>query len=309
MIGDRVSAGNPTTAQEPSDRVFALSPFQLNGSTWDGGEGRRVLLLHGLGGNTVTWRGVAPVLASSLGARVVAVDLPGFGLTRPHDEPVDIEQQLLLLERLLERVDVTAKWTIAGNSLGGLLGLRLAERFPDRIEALVLAAPALPVSWGRSVRDYGVIAGFLPSMTPGVGRRLVARYVERTGVPGVVDDPVRALFGDAACLDPELRKLLIAVSTNRLGWAREAARAYEQIALSLAGELSWSGAAKRAIRAARCPVQVVYGTADPLFPPATWEALRRTRPDWTYVELPGVGHVPQLEAPAQVAASIIDWLS
>src|SRR6266540_3623267 len=57
--------------------------FELHADVWNGGESRPILLLHGLGGNTVTWHGVAPVLASALHARVLALDLPGFGASHP----------------------------------------------------------------------------------------------------------------------------------------------------------------------------------------------------------------------------------
>ena len=60
-----------------------VGPFRLHVDRWSGGPRGHVLLLHGLGGNSITWHGVAPELASQLGASVIALDLPGFGASRP----------------------------------------------------------------------------------------------------------------------------------------------------------------------------------------------------------------------------------
>src|SRR5947209_20563043 len=50
---------------------------------WNGAGERQVLLVHGLGGSTITWAPVAGELARRLPARITAVDLPGFGVNRP----------------------------------------------------------------------------------------------------------------------------------------------------------------------------------------------------------------------------------
>src|SRR5690348_12034414 len=59
-----------------------LDGFELHAERWSGGGEGHVLLLHGLGGNSVTWHGVAPELARAARAEVLAVDLPGFGRSR-----------------------------------------------------------------------------------------------------------------------------------------------------------------------------------------------------------------------------------
>jgi len=46
-----------------------------------------------------------------------------------------------------------------------------------------------------------------------------------------------------------------------------------------------------------------------LFPAAAWQQLERIRPDWRYVSMPDIGHVPQLEAPAEFAEHMLRWLA
>lgn len=301
-----------------ADVTLSLPTIALRAHAWSGGSSARVLLLHGLGGNSITWHGVAPVLAARLGARVIAPDLPGFGATRPGPERISVRYLVGLVhalvqgdvaERHLVGADEPAPppWIIAGNSLGGLVALELAARAPSSVHAVTLSAHALPLVWGRTLSGLRSLLGFAPGLVPGLGRRLMQRYVTRTGLPGVVDDPVRALFADPTTLRAELRERLLLVSEERMGWAEEAARAYEQVMQSITLELV-TGRAARAIAEVRCPVQVIYGSHDPLYPEAAWARLRELRRDWRYVRMHPVGHVPQLEAPDEFAEHMLDWL-
>jgi len=83
--------------------------FDLHADVWNGGESRQILLLHGLGGNTITWHGVAPVLAGALHARVLALDLPGFGASHPQGKSLGFS----VLSRVV--VDVLREQAPAGS--------------------------------------------------------------------------------------------------------------------------------------------------------------------------------------------------
>jgi pimeloyl-ACP methyl ester carboxylesterase len=286
-----------------------IGRFSLHTDRWAGGQNAHVLLLHGLGGNSVTWHGVAPILARALQAQVLAIDLPGFGASRAGQGPINLRtlsEVVLGVMRSAAPSDVS--WIVAGNSLGGLLALELACRAPERVAAVTLAALALPLKWGRARQELAGLKQYVALAVPWQGRRIVARYVKARGVPGVVDDPIRFLFRDPSRLDAELRQRLIGVSEYRLTWAEEAARAYEQATRSLGWGLMWPGLAGRWIRDTRCPVQAIYGSHDPLFPAAAWQRLERARPDWRYVLMQDVGHVPQLEAPGDFASHMLTWL-
>jgi len=283
--------------------------FELSADLWQGGSRNHVLLLHGLGGNSITWHGVAPTLARALGATVLAVDLPGFGASRAGPGRVELDTlSEVVLEVMGQAAPPGTRWHVAGNSLGGVLALRVACREPARVERVTLAALALPLTWGRSLGELAALGGYVPAAVPWLGRWLVARHVRATGVPGVVDGPVRLLFGDPSLLDPVLRQRLIAVSEQRLTWAGEAARALEQTSFSLGVALLEPGRAQRWICEVRCPVRAIYGSSDPLYPESAWQRLELVRPDWQHVRMPCVGHVPQLEAPEAFARHMLDSL-
>jgi glycerol-3-phosphate dehydrogenase len=176
---------------------------------------------------------------------------------------------------------------------------------PERVENITLASLALPLTWGRTPREFAALREYVPAALPLIGRRLVERYVRATGVPGVVDDPVRMLFRDPARLDETLRQRLIAISEYRLTWADEAAKALEQTTRSLGIALLRPSGTAAWIQSTACPVRAIFGTHDPLYPSSAWERLKKTRPDWKYLPMDDVGHVPQLEAPLEFGALML----
>lgn len=285
-----------------------IEPFTLHVDRWRGGDAGHVLLLHGLGGNSITWHGVAPYLAQALRAHVVAVDYPGFGASRPGSAALSTRVLARVTHAVMSAEAPRARWVLGGNSLGGLLALETACRFPEQVAAVHLAALSLPLAWGRPSRGLRDMMQYVAVATPWQGRRLVTRYVTTRGVPGVVDDPVKLLFADPTRLDTELRQRLIEVSEYRLTWAADAARAYEQVTRSLGLQLIWPELGARWIQRVICPVLSIHGTRDPLYPPSAWQHLQQLRPDWSHVSLHDIGHVPQLEAPREFAEQVASWL-
>jgi pimeloyl-ACP methyl ester carboxylesterase len=114
------------------------SPVNLY--TVERGSGPTVLLIHGFGTNTFTWRHVMPDLARD--HRVIAVDLKGFGKSdKPIDEHYSARDQAELLIELILARDLR-NLTLIGHSFGGgvalLLALEADARLKGRISKLVL---------------------------------------------------------------------------------------------------------------------------------------------------------------------------
>lgn len=104
-----------------------------------GGTGRPVVMIHGLSASLDWWQLNATELARH--ARVYLLDLPGFGRLG----------HLQTIDSIPEHVDWIRAWmdaaalpraTFVGHSMGGHISLRLAARDPDRVDRLVLVAPA-----------------------------------------------------------------------------------------------------------------------------------------------------------------------
>jgi pimeloyl-ACP methyl ester carboxylesterase len=65
---------------------------------------------------------------------------------------------------------------------------------------------------------------------------------------------------------------------------------------------------RRGIAELSCPVLLLHGERDRLVPASAARAAARAHSSWELVVLPGVGHVPQLEAPHECTEAILGWL-
>ena len=104
------------------------------------GQGEPILMLHGLGSSTYTWRYLAPALART--HRVISVDLKGSGRSdKPFDDRYGVLDHVALLKTLIDRKGLTGL-ALAGHSMGGgvalALSLDLNQTRPATLRQLVL---------------------------------------------------------------------------------------------------------------------------------------------------------------------------
>jgi pimeloyl-ACP methyl ester carboxylesterase len=154
-------------------RRVALADPHLSVRVLEVGEGPPLILVHGSGMSASTW---APLIPHLRGHRVIALDLPGFGLSDPLDytgRPLGqhaVAQLSSLLDALgLERVP------IVGTSLGGMWALCLAVALPQRVSAVAsLGVPAVALPGTRGDPFFAALS------TPGL-----RHIVSRMGSPSV----------------------------------------------------------------------------------------------------------------------------
>ena len=101
--------------------------------------GRIVVLLHGRNFPSSYWAGVIGTL-SSAGYRVVVPDQIGFGKSSKPQGDMHFDTLARNTIALLDHLGI-AKVDVVAHSLGGMLGVRIARAFPDRVDHLLLAAP------------------------------------------------------------------------------------------------------------------------------------------------------------------------
>src|SRR3954471_7104546 len=104
-----------------------------------GPNGRTVVLLHGRNFPSSYWAPVIKTL-SEAGYRVVVPDQIGFGKSSKPAADLHFDTLARNTIALLDHLSI-AKAELVAHSLGGMLGVRIARAYPDRIDHLLLAAP------------------------------------------------------------------------------------------------------------------------------------------------------------------------
>jgi pimeloyl-ACP methyl ester carboxylesterase len=125
---------------EPSlASLISAQPITINGSSSQvltAGEGSSLVLLHGDGDTPATWQWTMPALARD--HRVWAPSLPGHAdVDKPPQENYTVASMTQFMRSYLDELGVD-RCVLVGNSLGGLIAIRLALAQPDRFSALIL---------------------------------------------------------------------------------------------------------------------------------------------------------------------------
>jgi pimeloyl-ACP methyl ester carboxylesterase len=246
------------------------------------GQGRPIVLLHGVGANRAVWHLVIPELSRH--RRVLAPDIPGFGQSPPAGPGFVLEAVADALAGALES-RLKEPFDLLGNSLGGAVALVLARRHPRLVRRLVLSAPA-----GLSSPSRVLAAAARVASGPAVRLRAAA------GAPlARVPAARRALlWGSIAA--PE--RLSFEEARGLLEASRGSARIGAGVATALAADL------RPELSALAVPVGFIWGEQDRIVPFATLRSVRELRPDAPIETLGGVAHVPQIEAPAEFVVSV-----
>jgi 3-oxoadipate enol-lactonase len=238
---------------------------QLSYESW--GEGAPLVLLHAFPFDHRMWKGI-PVP----GRRVIAPDLRGFG-----ESPLRPFTIADLADDVASLLDALAlpRAAVGGISMGGYVALAFAHRHRGRLEALVLAdtkaAPDSPEA--RQARDEAIT------------------LVETQGSEVYLERQVPRLLSARA---PES----VRTELRTLGRQRP-----ESLVAGLTA-LRDRPDRRPELPRITCPTLIVVGAEDAITPPAESRAMAQAIPGARLVELPGAGHLANLEAPQAFAAAL-----
>lgn len=242
------------------------------------GDGAPVLLLHAGVADQRMWDPVAALLVPR--HRVVRYDMRGFGESRSRAGAFSpVADALAVLSELgIQRA------TVVGASYGGAVALELAAAAPERVETLVLLAPALPGhEWSSAFGDFAA------REEEALARGDLDEAVE-LNLRMWVDGPARG----AAESDPGIRSLVADMQR----------RAFElQLADELADEEIDPPVSAR-LGALRTPALVMVGDRDVEDFERIAGRLAAELPAATLRRVPGAGHLLALERPKAVAEAI-----
>jgi pimeloyl-ACP methyl ester carboxylesterase len=265
-------------------------------------DGPRVVLVHGLGGSHLNWDLFAPLLTPH--ARVLALDLPGFGRSEPGERRATVHANVEILDRFLAEV-AGEPAVLVGNSMGGMISILQAARSPESVSALVLLDPAVPGP--RRSLDPLVAATFALYALPMVGERLLWLRRQRHTPLRRVRDLLRLCGVEPDALPAEVIDRSVSLLEERAD-VEGMDKAFLAAARSLVYLLVDPRRYRAAMSAIDVPVLLVHGDRDRLVPVQAARDIARRHPAWTYREMAGVGHVPQLQVAEQLAADVLTWL-
>ena len=271
---------------------------------WAGPQGRTFVLVHGLGGSLLSWLSIGSLLAER--GRVLALDLVGFGRTPRRGRRSRVTDNRRIVSRFLHEVAGGGPVVLCGNSMGGGICMLQAALEPETVERLVLSNSVFPWVWGAYPAPI-VVAGFGLYQIPRVGEWVSRRRLNGFDAERAVRLGLRIITADPSRIDPELVHehvdALIRQQANE-----DAGPAFVESARSLMALGRRPQIARWILESVRCPVLVIHGREDRLVPYRFAQAAARGRSGWELVTLPGVGHVPQMEAPDRWIAAVERWL-
>lgn len=259
------------------------------------GSGPTLVLLHGFGDSADTWRPVMGAFAAA-GRASVAPDLPGFGAAPPLVRAPLLPQWDGFVAGLIRQVAARSGEgvVVVGNSLGGLLTLRIAQ---DPELPILGAVPIAPGGldrppWIRVLSDDFVVRRLLAVPVPWP-RQLIGKVLTQLYL--------HAGFHRPTSIDPE-------ISATFAGNLRDRATVRRMLAVAraLARE---AASVEMVMDEIACPMLIVWGREDRLLSPAGAHLLADLVRHASVVLLEECGHCPQVERPADVAAAIDAFLA
>lgn len=268
-------------------------------------EGPLVMLLHGFPEFSESWSEVLPLLAER-GFRAVAPDLRGYGKTDKPKHGYDVHTLARDVAAMIELLSKRGRAHVVGHDWGGVVAYHLAAYEPERVEHLaVVNAPHPEVMtlrlWNpeQLLRSWYMLFFQLPLLPERVLTLREARLIPRM-IAGSMKD--RRRF-------PPERAEKYAQNFMQPGVASAALAYYRE---NLRGRLRPSrlrGIFERYPKI-RAPFRLVWGEADA----ALGNALTVDLDPWfehppRVDYLPGVGHFAPIEAPEQVAKSLLEHLA
>lgn len=262
------------------------------------GSAPAVVLIHGTGAWSESWRETASAVAAA-GFRVVALDLPPFGFSdRPSNKDYSKPSQARRVLAALDALQI-GQAVFVGHSFGGGPTMEAAFLAPDRVRGLVLVDVALDIEPASADDGPWAVEAFL-SLSP-LRDAVVAtfltnpRYTKRL-LEQFIADPAHATADRVSVYQ---RPLVVTGTTSAVG---------EWLPVLLLPQPRSMASEAHNYRRLAVPTSIIWGAEDTVTPLPQGERLVGLFPSARLSVMNGVGHIPQIEDPEQFNHLLLSFL-
>jgi pimeloyl-[acyl-carrier protein] methyl ester esterase len=236
------------------------------------GQGRTLVMIHGWGMHSGVWREFAKQLSKSF--QVICIDLPGHGGSDAIS-PFDLERIAVTLIQAIP----AKRFSLLGWSLGGTIAIAMADRFPERVDALIVLAgnPQFVKSMDWLGVEEEIFDAFSVQLQNDVQKTQLQFLALQT-----------RHLADGKRLFQQLKKTLLEYAPPSLEIMQAGLAILKQSNL------------RQTLTNLRCPVHIIQGNKDNLIPLGNSFALQSLNPLIKLHILEDAGHVPFLSHPDQL---------
>lgn len=228
-----------------------------------------LLMIHGWGMHSLVWDPVMPALLKRF--QVTVIDLPGLGRSPMPGGEYDLDY---LVQHVMSVAPANAVW--CGWSLGGIVAMKAALEYPERVAALITVASS-PCFVARE--DWPV------AMSPDVLEAFQTLLLEDA-------EGTLIRFLSLQCKGSETQKADIRQLRELLFFHGLPARKALREGLNILRDTDF----RQSLSMLKCPTLHVYGEHDHLVPVGVSAAMRELQPDAEVAVIKGVSHIPFLSA-------------
>jgi magnesium chelatase accessory protein len=249
------------------------------------GEGPDVLLIHGTGASTHSWRDIMPLLAAS--HRVIAPDLPGHGFTQtPANDGLSLPGMASRLANLMTALGAAPK-AVVGHSAGAAIAITMAGADMIRPAAVIGINAALKPFGGPAAQIFPSMAKLL-FLNPIMPRLFAWRAQDESAVQRLIDGTGSR------------------ITNAGLTFYRRLFADRHHVAATLGMMANWDlSEIDAAITRLPCRLTLIVGERDKAVSPEEARQMRKRHAGIDLIALPGLGHLAHEEEPGQVGDHLL----
>ncbi len=235
--------------------------------------GLKILILHGWGSNSERWQRVKELLGEK-GIEVLVLDLPGFGIIPSPPKPWGREDYIdWIFQKVKEKN--WEKFNLLGHSFGGGLAVKMATNFSEKIDRLILCAPAIIKR--KSIKTY------LFYWLAFLGRRIFSLPGLKTFYP----QAQKLVYKLAGARDYYVADGIMKETMKKIGKEEDLEMVLERI---------------------KIPTLILWGKKDDVLPLKDAYRIKEKIKRSQLRVLPGARHSPHREAPEELSKILVSFL-